>query len=376
MIYCHIPFCRRKCTYCAFYSLVGNHDRQRYVEAVCREIVQRSTLYNGQPIKTVYFGGGTPSQLQVSQLSVIIDTLKSCFDLSALQESTIEANPDDLSIQYLEELSQLHFFNRISIGVQSFDDNDLLTIGRSHDSLRAIDAINAANQFGFDNITMDLIYGLPNQSVDAWIAQLEKVANLPVDHLSCYALTVEPKTILDQQIKKGIVKPVDESVAVSQYEALCAWMSEHNWEQYEVSNFCRDGKKSLHNSRYWNRSPYWGFGAAAHSFDGKCRRWNVANIQQYCNGVEQCLEYYEQESLSQIDAFNEYIMTTLRTNAGVEKTIIRDEFPRLYEYLHSHIQPYVKSGLIVETSESYRPTMSGLLHADGIAAELFLLHDH
>ncbi len=373
MIYCHIPFCRRKCTYCAFYSLAGNHDKQRYIDAICREIELRSRHYDGHPITTVYFGGGTPTQLSVSQIGQVVTTLRSCFNLSGLKECTIEANPDDLTDAYLQQLVQLSFFNRISIGVQSFNDDQLAVIGRTHDGRRAIDAVLEAHRHGFDNITIDLIYGLPNQSTDDWLHQLDQVEALPISHLSCYALTVEPKTILDQQIRKGLVHPADEAVAISQYEALCQWIVRHQWQQYEVSNFCKNGKKSLHNSRYWNRTPYWGFGAAAHSFDGTNRRWNTANLREYCSGVEQNQDYFEQESLTILDAFNEYVMTSLRTNEGIDKRVVDKHFAPYSHCLQDNMQPYIKAGLIIDSAIAYQPTTEGLLHADGIASELFLL---
>ncbi len=374
MIYIHIPFCRRKCTYCAFFSLAGQQEKDRYVDALCQEIERRSRGYN-TPVKTLYFGGGTPSQLSPQQLNRIVATLHRCFDLSHVAEATIEANPDDLTPQYLQDIAALHIFNRISIGVQSFRDSDLLTIGRIHNSQQALQAIDNAYRAGFDNITIDLIYGLPKQTVDDWQHQLQMVEQLPIQHLSCYALTVEPHTILDQQIRKGIVQPAPEATAIEQYNLLCQWALEHGWDQYEVSNFCRAGHRSLHNSRYWNRTPYLGFGAAAHSFDGISRRWNCSSLRQYCEGIEQQKQYYEEETLSPRDAFNEYMMTALRTTAGIDKQTVNRLFAPYSDYLRQQLQPYLQSQLLIETATAYQPTQQGLLHADGIASELFILND-
>lgn len=374
MIYIHIPFCHRKCNYCAFYSLAGSQDKERYIDALCHEIEQRSMGY-GKPIKTLYLGGGTPTQLSIAQLTSLVETLRSCFDLSQIEEATIECNPEDLSPSYLEALASLRLFNRISMGVQSFRDSDLATIGRIHTGLQARNAIENAYMAGFHNITIDLIYGLPNQTLDDWQVQLQQLATLPIQHLSCYALTVEPHTLLEQQIRKKLIQPATEATAVAQYEILCQWAAAQGWEQYEVSNFCKDHHYSRHNSRYWDRTPYLGFGAAAHSFDGLNRRWNYSNLRKYCEGIEQGRIYYEEEQLTLRDAFNEYMMTALRTTRGIEKKIINTQFPNYTNYLAIHTQPYLQSNLLIETDSAYQPTSKGLLHADGIASELFILEN-
>lgn len=366
MLYLHIPFCRRKCTYCAFYSVASRRGRDAYVEALCAELRSRATHAR---VRTVYFGGGTPSQLTIGQLQTIIETLRVAFDLSHLEEATLEANPDDLSTEYLSGLRDLHFFNRLSVGVQSFNDGELHAINRAHSGAQALEVLRGATDAGFDNISVDLIMGLPGQSRDSWNANLGLVATLPaVRHLSCYELTVEPGSILERQLKSGRISLPDEEQLMMQYDALQQWCRQHDFEQYEVSNYCRPGWHSRHNSRYWDRTPYMGFGAAAHSFDGQMRRWNIADVECYTQGALKGNVPYDEEQIGPTEAFNEYLMTALRTPRGVERAQVD---VRYWDALLRSAQPFVREGLLVATDDSLRPTPSGLLHADGIAASLF-----
>lgn len=363
MLYVHIPYCHRKCTYCAFYSQAGKHDTEAYLQALCQEITSRREP--SRRVRTLYFGGGTPSLLTSEQLGRIIDCLRKNFDLSQLEEATMEANPEDISTDYCKELLSIGF-NRLSIGIQSFRDSDLHTLNRVHNAQQALNAIAAAQEAGFRNISVDLIYGLPNQSMEDWQENLQKVQQLNVQHLSCYALTVEEGTMLDRQMAMGRVQPASEELVAAQYKALYDWTQESGFQQYEVSNFCRTGFHSRHNSRYWNRTPYLGFGAAAHSFDGQRRRWNIAFLPTYLSQKD----YFEEETLSQEDAHNEYIMTALRTTEGIEKALL--PYP---DNLARAIHKYLVAGLIAETPTHYRPTHEGLLHADGIAADCFIINE-
>jgi len=360
MIYIHIPFCHRKCTYCAFYSKTGKIDTEAYIDALCKEIHSRREPTHR--VRTLYFGGGTPSLLEERQLGRIMGCLEQHFDMSHLEEVTLEANPEDINPAYLDALLRMGF-NRLSLGVQSFHDSDLKVLNRVHDSNQAYHAVAMAQKAGFDNISIDLIYGLPGQSVEDWKDNLQCVEKLGIQHLSCYALTVEEGTMLDRQIAMGRITPSSEDVVAEQYDALCQWSREKGFEQYEISNFSLPGKESRHNSRYWDRTPYWGFGAAAHSFDGEKRRWNIAFLPTYLSGED----YFEEERLTDVDAYNEYVMTALRTCRGIDKNLVH--FP---DHLHRQISKYVQLGLIVETEDAYRPTAQGLLHADGIAADCFM----
>ncbi|MBR5354219.1 MAG: radical SAM family heme chaperone HemW [Bacteroidales bacterium] len=368
MIYLHIPFCHRKCTYCAFYSVVTSGDRQAYVDALRKELDMRRHEA-GHPVRTVYFGGGTPSVLSVGQLGQIVDALAAHYDIAAVEEATLEANPEDLTPEYLHALAALGFFNRISIGVQSFSDSDLKLLNRRHSAIQAVEAVQNAFDAGFDNISVDLIYGLPHSDTEQWLENLRQVEQLPVSHLSAYALTIEPGTILAKQVESGRIVTVGEEEVLRQYGALCMWAGEHGFEQYEISNFCRPGFKARHNSRYWDRTPYLGVGAAAHSFDGGYRRWNVADVKQYVESVAAGHIAHEEEQLGLKDAHNEYLMTALRTVEGIAKDKVMKPFAaRLAEA----VGKFVDAGWVEETLTHYRPTAEGLLHADGMAAELFI----
>ena len=368
MIYLHIPFCHRKCTYCAFYSVVTSHEKQTYVDALCREMAMRRHTVD-HAVRTVYFGGGTPSLLTVAQLGRIVDCLSANYDVSQVEETTLEANPEDLTAQYLSELKSIGFFNRLSIGVQSFSDGDLQLLNRRHNAAQAVEAVENAVAAGFGNVSIDLIYGLPGQGVEAWRSNLECVSKLPVTHLSAYALTIEPGTILAKQVERGRIVPAGENEVLEHYRVMLQWAAENGFAQYEISNFCRPGFKARHNSRYWDRTPYLGVGAAAHSFDGEYRRWNVADVKQYVESAAAGHIAHEEEQLGLKDAHNEYLMTALRTVEGIAKNKVAAPFAAR---LAKEVQRFIAAGLIEETPTHYRPTAEGLLHADGMAAELFI----
>lgn len=365
MIYIHIPFCHRKCSYCAFYSKVesGRLKVERYVDALLEEMASRRNEQT-MPVRTVYFGGGTPSILEINELKHIVDGLRTCFDLHDVEEATLECNPEDLTPEYLDELRKLHFFNRLSIGVQSFDERLLRTINRRHSPQQAIEAVLHAHEAGFENITIDLIYGLPGQSLADWQATLEQATALPVKHISAYALTLEEGTALAVQVKQGRVELPGEELLLQQYDMLYQHLTKAGFEQYEVSNFCLPGWHSQHNSRYWDRTPYLGLGAAAHSFDGQRRRWNVADVERYCT-----LHGFEEETLAEKDAYNELLMLRLRTAEGINCEKVPTAFVRRFD---EGMKTMMARGWIVQEGACFRPTREGLLHADGMASELFV----
>lgn len=370
MLYIHIPYCHHKCTYCGFYSVAGRHNRDEYVDALCRELEIRRVA---EPLQTVYIGGGTPSLLSADQLRRIVRTIRDNYDVSSVEEVTIEANPEDLTEAYLVMLADLHFFARLSIGIQSFDDAELRILNRVHNSKQAVDAVCSAARAGFGNVSVDLIMGLPSQTERQWLSNLDTLSSLldlnVVKHLSCYELTVEPGSILERQLKMGRLSLPDEAVVEKEYGILYEWCERNGFEQYEVSNFSLPGFRSRHNSRYWNRTPYIGVGAAAHSFDGKRRMWNVADVAEYVAKIAKGVLPYDEETLTERDAYNEYLMTSLRTVDGIEKERVPESFK---EQLSKSIVPYVEYGLLVETATAYRPTRRGLMQADGIAADLFI----
>ena len=358
MIYIHVPFCHRKCTYCAFYSRVasGQWPVAGYVDALIEEMEERRGE-QGQPVRTVYFGGGTPSLLPLEQLARIVEGLHRCFDLSRVEELTFEANPEDLTPRYLASLRGLGF-NRLSIGVQSLDDRVLRLLNRRHTARQALEAVENAAAAGFDNISVDFIYGIIDK-IDS-IFPIAPIAPI-ISHISAYALTVEEGTALAVQVGQGrVVLPGDEEV-VRQYHALHEQLETAGFRQYEVSNYARPGRESLHNSRYWDRTPYLGLGPGAHSFDGRHRRWNNPD------GT------VGMETLTEADALNELLMTSLRTVRGLDLALVPDGQK---ERLHRMMQPYIDCGWIAARQEAgewrYVPTAEGMLHADGMAAALFV----
>ena len=360
MIYLHVPFCHRKCTYCAFYSVASQRFVHDYVDALLVEMEQRHDE-QAHPITTVYFGGGTPSLLPFDQMARIVEGLRRWFDLSQLAEATIECNPEDLTPAYLDGLKQLGLFNRISLGIQSLDDGVLHLIGRHHTARQALDAVENTYRAGFHNISVDFIYGIgPIDNIDT----IEIIDH--ITHISAYSLTVEEGTALAMQVQQGRVVLPDDDDVVRQYHALNQAFEAAGFRKYEVSNYARPGFESRHNSRYWDRTPYLGLGPAAHSFDGRCRRWNVNNVEAY---VTDPVGSFSSEKLTSADAYNELLMTSLRTVKGLPLSAVPEEYK---ERLHREMQPYIDCGWINLKDNHYSPTDEGLLHADGIAAALFI----
>ena len=364
MLYVHIPFCHRKCNYCAFYSRpVKNADGvdcMAYIEALEREMIQRPWP---RPVQTLYIGGGTPSLLPLPALARLSEALHRHYDLSQLQEATIEANPEDLSPAYLVGLAELHLFNRISIGIQTLDDGQLHLLGRRHTAAQALAAVAEAHSVGLHNISVDFMYGLP--AAGGANGFLLPPASLlqQVEHVSAYCLTVEPGTALEHQLKQHRFELPIEEEQLRQYYALHSHLEAHGFRQYEVSNYARPGHHSRHNSRYWNHTPYLGLGAAAHSFDGKCRRWNVSDTSLYIATLA-----YDEEYLTAADLYNELLMTSLRTVHGLPlQSVGQQHLPNLLR----EVQPYLRRGLLRIEDGCLRPTQIGLLQADGIAAALF-----
>ena len=336
---------------------------ERYVDALLAEMEQRKGE-QAHPIRTVYFGGGTPSILPVEQLTRIVEGLHRCFDLSRVEEMTLEANPEDLTPDYLSALRRLGF-NRLSIGVQSLDDRVLRMLNRRHTAQQALEAVEAAHRAGFDNISVDFIFGLPDISTFSF--QLSTL----VTHVSAYALTVEPGTALAVQVEQGRVTLPDEDEVVRQYHELHRLFEAAGFRQYEVSNYARPGYESKHNSRYWDRTPYLGLGPAAQSFDGKYRRWNVSDVAAYTKvlydlkALKDPKDLSQEETLTATDAYNELLMTALRTVRGLPVSAVPEEEKK-------KLQPYLDCSWLVLQDGFYRPTPEGLLHADGMAASLFV----
>jgi len=391
-IYIHIPFCNSKCAYCGFYSLPSLKLKEQFWEALKAEIVARKDYlkqrshcgldpqspsllesHHTPPINTIYFGGGTPSLLSIKEIGELLQLIKETYPVAENAEITLEANPDTLSLAYLEGLRQLGV-NRLSIGIQSFFDNDLKYLSRRHDSHHARQCIDWAKQAGFSNISIDLIYGLPTSNAEQWNRNLDLFFALDLPHLSAYALTLEPNAILTKQIELGKVQPVNEEDALRDYEILCQRAAENGYLHYEISNFCRRGMHSKQNASYWFGTPYIGFGPSAHSFDGTSRQWNVSSVERYCVRVPEPVEgpFYEKEILSLEQQYDEYVMLRLRTHWGIDlKWLKREMGERFSTYCEQHAQPLIAQGRLSQTREFLYLTDQQMLFADGVAEELF-----
>jgi oxygen-independent coproporphyrinogen-3 oxidase len=372
-VYIHIPFCRQACHYCNFYFTTSTGNKDKFIEALLREIELSKDYLEGEKIETLYFGGGTPSLLSCSEISSIVKKLGSVYDLSGLKEFTLEANPDDLNPEKIKELSQLRSLglNRFSIGVQSFFDADLKYMNRAHNSAEALESIKRVQDAGFENITIDLIYGTPTMDDEQWLENLNTIFALNIPHISSYALTVEPKTNLDKKIKKGESKPVSEERAASQFNILMNEMRKAGYEQYEISNFAKPGKYAIHNSNYWSGKKYLGLGPSAHSYNKAARRWNVANNINYIQSIEQAIIPFEEEVLTTAQQINERIMTSLRTMWGLNL----DQFePQVADWVKQDLATIEPSNYILEKN-ILTLTNQGRLFADAIAASLFVTEE-
>ena len=362
-IYIHIPFCNSKCAYCGFYSIPSQKRKAEFLEALKQEMVSRKDYLHGDTVETIYFGGGTPSILKVEEIENLLGLIQEYYSVEANAEITLEANPDTLSMEYLQGLRALGI-NRLSIGIQSFFDDDLRYLSRRHDAGHARQCVQLAKDAGFDNISIDLIYGLPTSNADQWSRNLDLFFELEIPHLSAYALTLEPNSILTKQIEMGKTLPVNEEDAVRDYEVLCRRAAENGYLHYEISNFCMPGKHSRHNSSYWFGIPYAGFGPSAHSFDGTSRQWNVASLERYGES--------EREALSPEQNYDEYVMLRLRTLWGIDlKYMKREMGERFSDYCERQAEPLIAEGRLSRTREFLYLNDEQMLFADGVAEALF-----
>ena len=372
-IYIHIPYCKQQCTYCNFHFRIAKDDKKEMIKSIKKEILMRQSYLNGAKISSIYFGGGTPSILNKGEIQSLIHTIYNNFKIDTDAEITLECNPDDLDKKKLLELNKIGI-NRLSIGIQSFNDADLKFMNRSHNAKQALSCIQFAKESGFENITIDLIYGLPNQSNENWKKNLAQMLTLDIQHFSAYSLTVEPKTKLKHLIDKKLVTPLDEKIAVEHFNTLVEIANENNFVHYEISNFGKEGFFSNHNTSYWKNRHYLGIGPSAHSFNGSSRQWNVASNKQYIQKVNEDDSYFEVEQLSNIQQYNEYIFTGLRTIWGVEINYIDNQFGQeVLNYFKKQIISWQNKGKIEIKGLTYRLTKQGKLYADAIASDLFIV---
>jgi oxygen-independent coproporphyrinogen-3 oxidase len=370
-IYLHIPFCKQACNYCDFHFSTSLKMKASFVDALLTEIELRKSVFDQQTINSIYFGGGTPSLLSEEDLTRIFETLFTSFRVSPLAEITLEANPDDLSPDKIKVLKNTPI-NRLSIGIQSFRDEDLRFMKRAHNAKEALSSIKSCKQAGFTNLTIDLIYGTPGMDTSAWLENLNIAFDLEIPHISSYALTVEPNTELHHQILHQKVSNLDENQSAAQFELLTSQMKRNGYEQYEISNFCKPGAYSKHNSSYWKKDMYLGLGPSAHSFYDNKRLWNVSNNTKYVKSLAQNLLPLQEEVLSLEDRYNEYVMTSLRTKWGCSIAEIETNFSsELAAYFRNEIERYVFSQNVLVKNEVYYLSEKGKLLADKIASDLF-----
>ncbi|HEY8387812.1 MAG TPA: radical SAM family heme chaperone HemW [Parasegetibacter sp.] len=370
-IYLHIPFCRQACHYCNFHFSTSLHLQNEFIEALLKEVGLRASYLENQPVSSIYFGGGTPSILDAAAISTIMNTLRQHFRIDTGAEITLETNPDDINTDKLSAWKESGI-NRLSIGTQSFFDEDLEWMNRAHSAQQALDCIDLARGMGIDNISIDLIYGGPTLSDKKWLQNMETAMNSGITHLSCYALTVEPQTALDHMIRKNKKEPVDPEKQARQFLMLIDKAAENGWEHYEISNFAKPEFRSRHNSSYWKGEHYLGLGPSAHSFNGHSRQWNIANNALYIKSTLTGTVPSEAEELTETNRLNEYIMTSLRTIEGISLRHLSSEFgDNISEEVKRKAGKSIGVGHITIINDSLVLTREGKLFADGIAADLF-----
>lgn len=371
-IYIHIPFCRKACHYCNFHFSTQTQHINAFVEALLIEIELRGN-YISSPIQTIYFGGGTPSLLSAEQISSIVQKLQTNFDLTQLEEFTLEANPDDISSDNLLLWKNMGV-NRLSLGIQSFQNEALAWMNRAHEVNQSHQAIQMAQYAGFNNISIDLIYGTPHYTKAHLLADLKIIEEYKIPHVSCYALTVEEKTALHSMIEKGKMQNVATEVQAEHFEIIVDYLNNIGFEHYEISNFAKPGNRSKHNSSYWKGIPYIGLGPSAHSYNGTSRQWNVANNALYMQSLEKRELTFEIEQLDQAAQYNEYMMISLRCIEGFDLKHIESSFGKAYgEHTQSVIQKLEAQDVLEQTNNGYCLNKSAKFLADGIAAEFFIV---
>lgn len=373
-LYLHVPFCSSKCSYCAFYSVTNNQLKQDYIEAVCKELYLRKHFFQDIHLKnnqfdpivnTVYFGGGTPSCLSESDFEKIFNAIYDCFG-SSFEEVTIECNPDDIILPYAKILKK--YANRISLGIQTFNNDQLKLINRRHNAEEAIKAVNIIKEVGISNISIDLIFGFPKETLADWLFDINQAIKLDVQHVSAYSLMFEEGTKLYHLLQKEKIEQVSEELSVEMYDVLIDKLSEAGLAQYEISNFAKPGFESRHNSSYWNETPYLGVGPSAHSYNLFTRSWNVSNVSQYVKSISKGILPLEEEQIDEITRYNDLITTALRTKEGIHLNTLQEDYA---QYLLEQSSEFIKEGTMIKTSDNRLAlTRKGYYISDAIMAEL------
>lgn len=369
-IYIHIPFCKRRCIYCDFFSTTHSEKKSQYIQALCRELELRKEYLNGEEIETIYIGGGTPSQLSFEELRVIFHTIYATFKVKKEAEITLEANPDDLTLEYTKQLSLLPI-NRLSIGIQTFHEDTLQLLQRRHTSQQAIDAFSRCREVGFNNISIDLMYGLPGETLELWEKDLKQAIQLHPEHISAYHLIYEEDTVLWKLKEQHRVKEADEELSLQFFSILINTLKKAGYEHYEISNFCLPNLHSRHNSSYWTGKKYLGCGPSAHSYDGFSRQWNISSLDRYILGIDHNKPIYEIEQLDTYTRYNDFVITSIRTCWGMPLTCLHDVYGKeLYLYCLKMAEPHIKQGLLTKKDNILKLTTKGIFVSDSIMSDL------
>lgn len=371
-IYIHIPFCKKLCFYCDFYHVISKEDNSEFVSALLKEVAFRKDYLRSEKISTIYFGGGTPSVFSCSEIGSILNRINNLYDVEENCEITIELNPDDVTPAYLKGLKKLNI-NRISIGIQSWRDSYLKMLNRRHDSAQATTALKEIFNAGFENVTMDLIYGIPGMSADEWAADLDYTFTFDIKHLSAYHLTIEPGTVFGKMLDKGLLTEIDEEESTSLFNILIDKAEKAGFVHYEISNFGKPGYFSIHNTNYWKQINYLGLGPSAHSFNGYSRQWNVKNLKGYIRALNEDKPYFESEELDTKARFNEYIMTSLRTMWGIDLEYVETTFEKEgYDYVVNLSGKFKNYGLMKQDKKTLVLTNQGKMISDNIISEFMM----
>ena len=369
-IYIHIPFCKRRCIYCDFFSTTLSDQKSTYVRALCEELRIRKDYLQEEDIETIYLGGGTPSQLSLKELESIFTTIYNIYKVKEDAEITLEANPDDLTPEYVSMLCQLPI-NRISMGIQTFQENTLKLLHRRHTAQQAVEAFYRCREAGFQNISIDLMYGLPGETLETWIHDLKQAIDLHPEHISAYHLIYEEGTVLWKLREECQVKEADEDLSVSLFSTLIDMLTQAGYQHYEISNFCLPGLHSQHNSSYWTGKNYLGCGPSAHSYNGFSRQWNVASLDKYMTGISSGQPDFELEELDLYTRYNDFVITSIRTCWGMPLSRLQTEYgEELYHYCLRMAKPHLEQGVLQLQDEVLKLTSKGIFVSDGIMSDL------
>ena len=372
-IYIHIPFCKRRCIYCDFFSTTQSEKKSAYVHALCKELDMRKDYLEGEDIETIYLGGGTPSQLTQKELEEIFSSLYNIYKVKEDAEITLEANPDDLTPEYIHMLRTLPI-NRISMGIQTFQEETLKLLHRRHTAQQAIEAVKHCREAGFQNISIDLMYGLPGETLDTWEKDLRQAIALRPEHISAYHLIYEEGTALWKLREQHQVEEADEDLSVTLFRTLIDELTHAGYEHYEISNFCLPGLHSRHNSSYWTGKKYLGCGPSAHSFNGTSRQWNVASLDKYIQAIQQGKLDYEIEELDIYTRYNDFVITTIRTHWGMSLSHLRSTYgENLYQYCLRMAKPHLEQGVLEIKEDTLKLTKEGIFISDGIMSDLLFV---